>query len=245
MKQTKLLVIAMVVMIMAMTGCGMEIYKADPAFLSVDNVTIAVTNEEKPNDQKKPEIIAETLTLTETSETVTLDEDSRDESGETGAAEAQEPKPVEKTAATIEVPDCEEQFSAPETNEAQKEHQHQWVDKIVSHHDAVKHVEHHDAVTEERWVSVPVTVNHFYCDVCLMEFSSQADAYAHEDATMEEAIQANDMSLAHSGHSLIQETVENGYYETVILQEEYDETVIDEPEWDEHRFVCPLCGAEG
>ena len=45
-------------------------------------------------------------------------------------------------------------------------HTHQWADEIVAHHDAVTHVVHHDAVTEQRWVSVPVEISHFYCDVC-------------------------------------------------------------------------------
>ena len=122
-------------------------------------------------------------------------------------------------------------------------HEHTWVDEIVAYHDAVTHVEHHDAVTEERWVSVPVTIQHFYCDVCHMEFSSQADAYAHEDATYQAAIEANDMSLIHAGHYSIEEFLDQGYYETVVIQEAYDETVIDQPAWEEHIFRCSGCGA--
>ena len=122
-------------------------------------------------------------------------------------------------------------------------HEHTWVDEIVAYHDAVTHVEHHDAVTEERWVSVPVTIQHFYCDVCHMEFSSQSDAYAHEDATYQAAIEANDMSLIHAGHYSIEEYLDQGYYETVVIQEAYDETVIDQPAWEEHIFRCSGCGA--
>ena len=123
------------------------------------------------------------------------------------------------------------------------EHEHVWVDEIVAYHDAVTHVEHHDAVTEQRWVSVPVLIQHFYCDVCHMEFSSQADAYAHEDATYQAAIEANDMSLIHAGHYSVEEYIDQGYYETVVTREAYDETVIDQPAWEEHIFRCSVCGA--
>ena len=56
------------------------------------------------------------------------------------------------------------------------------------------------------------------------------------------AIDANDMSLAHSGHSVISETVDQGYYETVVVKEAYDETVIDSPAWEEHILRCTGCG---
>ena len=122
-------------------------------------------------------------------------------------------------------------------------HEHNWVDEIAAYHEAVSHVEHHDAVTEHRWVSVPVLIQHFYCDVCHMEFSSQADAYAHEDATYQAAIEANDMSLIHAGHYSVEEYIDQGYYETVVIREAYDETVIDQPAWEEHIFRCSICGA--
>ena len=123
------------------------------------------------------------------------------------------------------------------------EHEHIWVDEIVAFHEAVTHVEHHDAVTEQRWVSVPVLIQHFYCDVCHMEFSSQTDAYAHEDATYQAAIEANDMSLIHAGHYSVEEYIDQGYYETVVIREAYDETIIDQPAWEEHVFRCSICGA--
>lgn len=123
------------------------------------------------------------------------------------------------------------------------EHEHVWVDEIVAYHEAVTHIEHHDAVTEQHWVSVPVLIQHFYCDVCHMEFSSQADAYAHEDATYQAAIEANDMSLIHAGHYSVEEYLDQGYYETVVIREAYDETVIDQPAWEEHIFRCSVCGA--
>ena len=122
-------------------------------------------------------------------------------------------------------------------------HEHTWVDEVVAYHEAVTHVEHHDAVTEERWVSVPVMIQHFYCDVCHKEFSSQADAYAHEDATYQAAIEANDMSLIHAGHYSVEEYLDQGYYETVVVHEAYDETVVDQPAWEEHIFRCSVCGA--
>ena len=120
-----------------------------------------------------------------------------------------------------------------------------WIDEVVAYHEAVTHTVHHDAQTEQIWISVPVKVDHFYCDVCGIEFSCIEDAYAHEDATYEAAIKASDMSLAHVGHYSITETIDQGYYETVIVQEAYDETVIDESPWEEHVFRCSVCGATG
>ena len=98
-------------------------------------------------------------------------------------------------------------------------------------------------MTEQRWVSVPVKINHYYCDVCRKEFSTQEEAYAHEDATYVAAMDANDMSLIHSGHSMITETVDQGYYETVVIQEAYDEVITDSPAWEEHILRCSICGA--
>ena len=69
-------------------------------------------------------------------------------------------------------------------------HVHEWIDEVVWH-DEVTHIEHHDAVTEERWVSVPVRINHYICNTCRKEFTTQEEAYAHEDATYMAAIDAN------------------------------------------------------
>ena len=126
---------------------------------------------------------------------------------------------------------------------AGNEHVHDWVDTVIAYHDAVTHTVHHDAVTEQRWVSVPVKINHYYCDVCRKEFPTQEEAYAHEDATYAAAMDANDMSLIHSGHSMITETVNQGYYETVVIQEAYDEVITDSPAWEEHILRCSICGA--
>ena len=126
---------------------------------------------------------------------------------------------------------------------AGNEHVHDWVDTVVAYHDAVTHTVHHDAVTEQRWVSVPVKINHYYCDVCRKEFLTQEEAYAHEDATYAAAMDANDISLIHSGHSMITETVDQGYYDTVVIQEAYDEVITDSPAWEEHILRCSICGA--
>ena len=53
------------------------------------------------------------------------------------------------------------------------------------------------------------------------------------------------MSLAHSGHTLMKETTDNGYYETVIVGEAYDEEIVDQPAWEEHVMRCSICGATG
>lgn len=123
-------------------------------------------------------------------------------------------------------------------------HVHYWVTETI-HHDAVTHTEHHDAVTDQRWISVPVSFTKYYCDVCGAEFSSQSEAYAHEDATYSIAMESGDMSLIHSGHYSRTETTDNGYWETVIVSEANNETIIDEPAWDEYRTVCSVCGATG
>ena len=97
----------------------------------------------------------------------------------------------------------------------------------------------------ENRISVPVSVTRYYCDVCGAEFSSQSEAYAHEDSTYSLAMESGDMSLIHSGHYSRTETTDNRYWETVTICEAYDETIIDVPAWDEYRTVCSGCGATG
>lgn len=125
----------------------------------------------------------------------------------------------------------------------EEEHTHTWVDEVVAYHDAVTHTVHHEAVTEQHWIPVIHETVYFVCDTCGARFATQQEAYAHEDATMEEAIEANDMTLFHPGHTSLIERTEDGYYETVILQEAYDEVIVDQPAWEEHIFRCPVCGA--
>ena len=115
----------------------------------------------------------------------------------------------------------------------------------VIFHEAVTHIEHHDEVTEQRWVSDPVRITKYMCGVCGAEFDTQAEAYAHEDATYERAMETGDMSLIHSGHHTETQTIDRGWYETVTVREAYDETVTDVPAWEEHITRCADCGAEG
>ena len=122
-------------------------------------------------------------------------------------------------------------------------HVHTWVDEIVAYHEAMTHTVHHDAVTEDQWIPVITVVQHIYCDVCHREFSSQTEAYAHEQATYQAAIESGDMSLIHAGHYTVEEYIDNGYWQTVTVREAWDETVIDEPAWEEHIFRCSGCGA--
>ena len=122
------------------------------------------------------------------------------------------------------------------------EHIHNWAEEVI-YHEAVTHTVHHDAVTEERWVSVVHETMYFFCDTCGKRFSSQQEAYAHEDATMEAAIDTNDMTLFHPGHSSVIERTDDGYYETFVTKEAYDEVIIDEPAWEEYILRCKDCGA--
>ena len=78
-------------------------------------------------------------------------------------------------------------------------HVHEWQTETICHEEQSHNV-HHDAVTEQRWVSVPVTTVTYCCDVCGAEFASQDAAYAHENATYKSAMESGDMSLIHSGH---------------------------------------------
>ena len=240
MKKKKLFISLLIVVLLVLFTAGMK--EKDGIIPDQPNIVIApagvidegsssVNEEIQPAEAAKQ---TETLpgavpvsTQTETDESSDVKDATEDEHQTSTSEHRQDPIPEEP----------HEDPPAPPV------HEHTWVDEIVAYHDAVTHVEHHDAVTEERWVSVPVTIQHFYCDVCHMEFSSQADAYAHEDASYQAAIEANDMSLIHAGHYLIEEYLDQGYYETVVIQEAYDETVIDQPAWEEHIFRCSGCGA--
>ncbi len=139
--------------------------------------------------------------------------------------------------------DRQDQGSGAETlaSPESAKHVHDW-ESVTVFHEEISHTVHHDAVTEQRWVSVPERINHFYCDKCRMEFATQEEIYAHEDASYEAAMETGDFSLIHSGHYMITETVDHGYYETVTVAEAYDETVIDQPAWEEHGLVCRICG---
>ena len=152
---------------------------------------------------------------------------------------------------SADVPETEVTETAPakaedaeETAEKTAEHEHVWKTDVIFH-EAVTHTVHHEEVTEQRWVSVPETVITYVCDVCGKEFSSQADIYAHEDATYQKAMETGDFSGVHTGHNTVFSTVDNGHYETVIVEEARDETVTDSPGWEEKHTYCEVCGAEG
>lgn len=172
---------------------------------------------------------------------------------ETAVAETvDQEEAVEEQIPVDEKDPVTEQVSTPKAEEQsqifepakEKEHEHVWKTETVFH-EAVTHTVHHEEITEQRWVSVPVTVTTYVCDVCGKVSDSQAEAYAHEDATYQKAMETGDFSSVHTGHTIVTGTVDNGYYETVTVAEAWDETVADSPSWEEKRTYCEVCGAEG
>ncbi len=126
---------------------------------------------------------------------------------------------------------------------AQTGHVHEWVEEVVEVHPAVTETVHHDAVTEERWVSVPVRVMRAHCTTCGAVFDTQADADAHLWYWMQRAADEGDHSLQHISYQIWADTVDQGYYETVTVQDAYDEAVEITPAWTEYIFRCRTCGA--
>ena len=126
---------------------------------------------------------------------------------------------------------------------AQTGHVHEWVEEVVEVHPAVTETVHHDAVTEERWVSVPVRVMRAHCTTCGAVFDDQADADAHLWYWMQRAADEGDHSLQHISYQIWADTVDQGYYETVTVQDAYDEVVEITPAWTEYIFRCRTCGA--
>ena len=244
MTKKKILTGLLIIALLVVFGTGVKDHVERSGHLAIvvpagviDEGSSSVNDEIQPAEAaiqtETPPVVVPVSTQTETDESSDVKDATEDDEHQTSTSEHRQ-DPIQ----TDPVPEePHEETPAPPV------HEHTWIDEIVAYHDAVTHVEHHDAVTEERWVSVPVMIQHFYCDVCHMEFSSQADAYAHEDATYQAAIEANDMSLIHAGHYSIEEYLDQGYYETVVIQEAYDETVIDQPAWEEHIFRCSGCGA--
>ena len=164
---------------------------------------------------------------------------------ETDTADARDAQPTDEvqTASAADTYSVNAETAA-EAEKKTEEHVHVWKTDVIFH-EAVTHTVHHEEVTEQRWVSVPETVITYVCDVCGKEFSSQAEVYAHEDATYSKAIETGDFSGVHTGHTTVFNTVENGHYETVTLEEARDETVTDSPAWEEKHTYCEVCGAEG
>lgn len=245
MKRTLSITAALLILAICTSGCGSAESRPDMTFLSEDNSAGYKTETDVPDRPEAEEAAAEPLTQSDTAEACSVAEEEKDRKPETGTGTQPGPEnrtePAQHTAEVIQ----ETEVTARETFGVPAEHEHQWADEIAAHHDAVTHTEHHEAETEQVWVSVPVETQRFYCDVCNLEFTTQADAYAHEDATYRAAVEANDMSLIHAGHYSIEEITDEGYYETVIVREAYDETVVDVPAWDEHVFRCTVCGETG
>ena len=203
--------------------------------------TIVLTEEKEPASEKKQEHQTEVSSNTSEGHSFSASNEKQ-ETKEPVSSGQNSQKQEEPVAAPVNEAEPEKSRDVSEDKaETPSVHVHEWIDETVWH-DEVTHIEHHEAVTEERWVSVPVRINHYICNTCRKEFTTQEEAYAHEDATYMAAIDANDMSLAHSGHSVISETVDQGYYATVVVKEAYDETVIDSPTWEEHILRCAGCG---
>ncbi len=172
---------------------------------------------------------------------------------ETAVAETvDQDEAVEEQIPAAETDPVTEQVSTPKAEKQsqifepakEKEHEHVWKTEAVFH-EAVMHTVHHEEITEQRWVSVPVTVTTYVCDVCGKVSDSQTEAYAHEDATYKKAMETGDFSSVHTGHTTVTGTIDNGYYETVTVAEAWDETVTDSPSWEEKHTYCEVCGAEG
>ena len=163
-------------------------------------------------------------------------------SGGTTEVSVQQPPVAEESIPGLEAEPEPDPVTVPVPVSAGTEHIHNWIEEVI-YHEAVTHTVHHDAVTEDRWVPIIHETMYFCCDTCGKRFSSQQEAYAHEDATMEAAIDANDMTLFHPGHSSFIERIDDGYYETVVTGEAYDEVIVDEPTWEEHILRCKDCGA--
>ncbi|MBQ8995462.1 MAG: hypothetical protein IJ091_06570 [Oscillospiraceae bacterium] len=163
---------------------------------------------------------------------------SKPDSEGTAQTEVQDSRPKESVPVVSQQP-------VPGAESGDSGHVHHWVEEVVAVHEAVTEVVHHDTVTEQRWVSVPNKIYHFQCTKCGAELGSQSAADEHLLYWLDQAIQANDPSLEHISYSIWSETQDNGYYETVIVQEAYDEVVEITPAWTEYIFRCTECGATG
>ena len=214
----------------------------------LSSINVAELNETPPEipEEKQPETIPaqtvkDTMNLDTNQGTVNQPETINSTSEVPVQQSPVAAEPVAENAAEPE-PDPNPGLTSVPASVPATEHVHNWTEEVI-YHEAVTHTVHHDAVTEERWVSVIHETMYFCCDTCGKRFSSQQEAYAHEDATMEAAIEANDMTLFHPGHSSVIERTDDGYYETVVTNEAYDELIVDEPAWEEHFLRCKDCGA--
>ena len=218
-----------------------EVIEAEPEEIAVLLEQICVT-------VGQIETTAETVQKTTNVEHTTAAEPVSESFMDVGKPDTTDHRDADTSA---EVPETEVTETAPakaedteETAEKTEEHEHVWKTDVIFH-EAVTHTVHHEEITEQRWVSVPETVITYVCDVCGKKFSSQADIYAHEDATYQKAMETGDFSGVHTGHTTVFSTVDNGHYETVTVEEARDETVTDAPGWEEKHTYCEVCGAEG
>ena len=195
---------------------------------------------------EKEEVIVpqktEQIVLADEPERGTAEEVKETASPDTARASAQEAVPsAEERTETQPAP----QAQTVSRQTVESAHQHHWVEEFVTHHDAVYETVHHDAVTEEYWVSVPRYITKGYCNTCGMEFDSQDAAYEHESETRRQALEAGDLSLAHSGHTIVHDYIDDGYWGTRVVEEAWDEEVEKYAAWDEYIFRCTECGATG
>ena len=211
------------------------------SFSDIDISTTVLTEEKEPASEKKQEKRTEVSSNTSEGYSFSAGNERKETKEPVSVAQNSQKQEVPVAAPVNETEPEKSRDVSEDRAETPSVHVHEWVEETVWHEE-ISHIEHHDAVTEERWVSVLVRINHFICNTCRKEFTTQEEAYAHEDATYMAAIDANDMNLAHSGHSVISETLDQGYYETVVVREAYDETVIDSPAWEEHILRCNGCG---
>ena len=259
---TKRMVCAVILVMLTALSAAAEAGRVECILKKREQMSSFMTQEATETVPEENDVLTVQIFITEAQiETGEETVQSTTSAGNTTAAESvlETVMNVEKTditndydaRSTDEVPTSAAEDADPvDTNDAEKaekkteEHVHVWKTDVIFH-EAATHTVHHEEVTEQRWVSVPETVIIYVCDVCGKEFSSQAEVYAHEDATYSKAIETGDFSGVHTGHTTVFNSVDNGQYETVILEEARDETVTDSPAWEERHTYCAECGAEG
>ena len=259
---TRRMICAMILLLLTVFSAAAESDRVECNLRKREEISVFATEEVIEAEPEESEVLLEQICVTvgqiETKdgsvqkttsvEYTTAAEPVTDTFMDVGKADTTDHRDADTSA---DVPETEVTETAPakaedaeETAEKTAEHEHVWKTDVIFH-EAVTHTVHHEEVTEQRWVSVPETVITYVCDVCGKEFSSQADIYAHEDATYQKAMETGDFSGVHTGHTTVFSTVDNGYYETVTVEEARDETVTDSPGWEEKHTYCEVCGAEG
>ena len=160
------------------------------SFSNFEISTIVLTEEKEPASEKKQEQRTEVSSNTSEGHSFSAGNEKQ-ETKEPVSSGQNSQKQEEFAVAQVDETETEKGQNASEDKaETPYVHVHEWIDETVWH-DEVTHIEHHEAVTEERWVSVPVRINHYICNTCRKEFTTQEEVYAHEDATYMTAIDAN------------------------------------------------------